>query len=29
VNIDEFTRAIKDLGLYWLIINKMATGGHT
>jgi len=22
VNIDEFTRAVKDLGLYWLIINK-------
>jgi len=25
VNIDEFTRAVKDLGLYWLIINKAAT----
>lgn len=24
VNIDEFTRAVKDLGLYWLIINKKA-----
>lgn len=24
VNIDEFTKAVKDLGLYWLIINKKA-----
>lgn len=24
VNIDAFTRAVKDLGLYWLIINKGA-----
>lgn len=24
VNIDEFTMAVKDLGLYWLIINKTA-----
>lgn len=24
VNIDEFTRAVKELGLYWLIINKGA-----
>lgn len=24
VNIDEFTKAVKDLGLYWLIINKTA-----
>ena len=22
VNIDEFTKAVKDLGLYWLITNK-------
>ncbi len=24
VNIDEFTKSVKDLGLYWLIINKAA-----
>ena len=28
VNIDEFTRAVKDLGLYWLIINQGAKNGQ-
>jgi len=28
VNIDEFTRAVKDVGLYWLIINKGSNNRH-
>ncbi len=29
VNIDEFTRAVKDVGLYWLIINKGSNNGRS
>lgn len=29
VNIDEFTRAVKNLGLYWLIINKAAKNEYS